>query len=340
MYDWLRRLLFLLPPETSHALSLCMLDVLAKTPASTFVEPGESVLQAAKGSEILGLSFPNRVGLAAGLDKNADHFNALAKVGFGFVEVGTVTPRPQPGNPRPRLFRIPEAQAIINRMGFNNKGVDHLCARALNKQFDGVLGINIGKNLTTDVSDALSDYLRALQSCYPVADYVTVNISSPNTPGLRELQHGELLKSLITGMREEQQRLSTRYQRHVPVLFKVAPDLDETQLVEMAGIFVEEGIEGMIATNTTSGRKGVEGLSHAQEAGGLSGAPAFDISTHALKKFRGELPSSIPIIAAGGIVSADDAQAKLDAGAELVQIYTGFIYKGPKLVHDCITRIG
>ncbi len=340
MYSLLRRLLFLLPPETSHELSLRLLDAVAASPARVFISPPKAVLNAQQGATVLGLRFPNRVGLAAGLDKNGDHFNALAAVGFGSLEIGTVTPRPQDGNPKPRLFRIPSAEAIINRMGFNNKGVDHLVEKALQRNFNGVLGINIGKNLTTSVESALDDYLVAFRQCYQAADYITVNISSPNTPGLRALQHGDLLSALIAGLREEQHQLEAAHGKHVPIFFKVAPDLDDDEIADISRAFVKEGVEGVIATNTTSGRLGVENDPVAGEAGGLSGRPVFEISTRALRGFRAELPETMPIIAAGGVLSADDAQVKIDAGAALVQIYSGFIYKGPRLIHDCIKKIG
>ncbi len=340
MYDLLRRILFLMPPEAAHSVSLRCLNIATSIPLSRLIAPPHSVTAEEKPTRLLGLEFPNKVGLAAGLDKNGDYFNGLAAVGFGFLEIGTVTPRAQSGNPKPRLFRLPESEAIINRMGFNNKGVDHLVARARQRDFEGILGVNIGKNLSTPVEHALDDYLFALRAVYSVADYITVNISSPNTPGLRSLQHGDALRRLISGLREEQVGLERSMLRTVPMFLKVAPDLTDEELIETAAIFKEEGVEGVIATNTTSGRLGVELSPYSDEAGGLSGRPVFELSNRALEGFRSELPSEIPIIAAGGISSAEDARRKLDLGADLVQIYSGFIYQGPKLVHNCIAELG
>lgn len=336
MYDLARRLLFMLPPETAHEFSLQTLDALNASSASRLLFPSAK----GQGVDLLGLHFPNRVGLAAGLDKNADHVDSLGALGFGFVEVGTITPKPQPGNPQPRLFRLPEAQAIINRMGFNNKGVEHLIERVKSRHFSGVLGINIGKNLTTSVEDALDDYTKALRSVYPFADYITVNISSPNTPGLRDLQHGELLKELLSGLKYQQMKLAFTTNRFVPLFVKVAPDIDDEQLIDMAKVIADEGIDGLIATNTTSSRVLVKGLTHADEAGGLSGRPVMASSTAVLSAFREELPEGMPIIAAGGVFSGDDAKRKIEAGADLVQIYTGFIYRGPALIRECVEAVG
>jgi len=287
----------------------------------------------------MGLKFQNPVGLAAGLDKNGDYIDALGSLGFGFIEIGTVTPRPQPGNPKPRLFRLPEAEAIINRMGFNNKGVDYLIEQVKKRRYQGVLGINIGKNFDTPIEKAVDDYLYCLQKVYPEADYITVNISSPNTPGLRALQHGELLKSLINRLKSEQFVLREQYDRYVPVALKIAPDLDAQEIQEMAAIFNELKIDALIATNTTSSRDGVERLSHSQEQGGLSGRPIFKSSTEIMHAFRQQLDPKIPVIGVGGISSAEDAREKFSAGADLVQIYSGLIYLGPNLIKKIIKEI-
>jgi dihydroorotate dehydrogenase len=279
------------------------------------------------------------VGLAAGLDKNGDYIEALAGLGFGFVEIGTVTPRPQPGNPKPRLFRIPEAQGIINRMGFNNLGVDHLVEQVKVAQTSSLIGINIGKNFDTPVENAVDDYLIGLNRVYAHADYVTINISSPNTPGLRTLQFGESLSQLLSRLKAEQTKLSEQHERYVPMAVKVAPDLEEHEVVELANAFAEHGIDAVIATNTTMSRVGVEGLKNGDEAGGLSGRPVFEKSTEIVRLFKQALPEHLPIIAAGGIMSAEDAVAKMDAGASLVQIYSGFIYQGPKLVNDIVREL-
>jgi dihydroorotate dehydrogenase len=288
---------------------------------------------------VMGLTFPNPVGLAAGLDKNGDYIEALAAIGFGSVEIGTVTPRPQDGNPKPRLFRLPEAQAIINRMGFNNLGVEHLIEQVKVAQTDAIIGINIGKNFDTPVEKAVDDYLIGLNKVYAHADYVTINISSPNTPGLRTLQFGESLNELLSSLKEQQTKLHQHYNRYVPMAVKVAPDLTTEEVQQLAEAFAQFEIDGIIATNTTMSREGVEGLDHTDEAGGLSGQPVFEQSTKVVQQFRQALPEKTPIIAAGGILSGDDAVKKLDAGADLVQIYSGFIYKGPALVREIIKTI-
>jgi len=277
--------------------------------------------------------------MAAGLDKNGDYLSALSALGFGFVEIGTVTPRPQPGNPKPRLFRIQEANAIINRMGFNNLGVDHLLEQVNSTQVDALVGINIGKNIDTPVEKALDDYLIGLEKVYQQADYVTINISSPNTPGLRKLQFGESLKTLLGGLKDKQTALHQQTNRYVPMAVKVAPDLALAEVQELAETFAEFEIDGVIATNTTMAREKVAGLPHAEEAGGLSGQPVFEQSTEVVRQFKQALPEQMPIIAAGGIMSGQDAMAKLAAGANLVQIYSGFIYQGPELIADIINAI-
>lgn len=331
MYTLLRDLLFLFPAETSHHLALDSLKLAGKTgvlgkPAAL---PGKTVT-------VMGIEFPNPVGLAAGLDKNGEYIDALAALGFGFIEIGTVTPRPQPGNPKPRLFRLPKAQAIINRMGFNNHGIDYLLENVSKARYPGIIGINIGKNFDTPVEKAADDYLIGLRKAYPVAHYITVNISSPNTPGLRTLQYGDELKRLLVTLREEQNRLVQQYGRYVPVAIKVAPDLSEVEIRDMAQVFSEVQIDGLIATNTTLDKSAVQGLPHANEQGGLSGKPLTQHSTEVIRQFRADMDSRIPIIGVGGILSGADAQAKLAAGASLVQVYSGFIYRGAGLVRECV----
>lgn len=337
MYKLLRDALFLFPAETSHSLALNSLKLVDTFGLSGFVAgKGAHTTAAAQPVRVMGLDFPNRVGLAAGLDKNGEYIDALAAMGFGFIEVGTVTPRPQPGNPKPRLFRLPEAQAIINRMGFNNRGIDYLLENVGKAKFQGIIGINIGKNFDTPVENAADDYLIGLRKAYPHAHYIAVNISSPNTPGLRKLQYGDDLKRLLTTLREEQAKLAEQYGRYVPVAIKVAPDLTEAEIREMAGVFSSVGIDGLIATNTTLDKTVVQGLRHAEEQGGLSGMPLTQHSTEVIRQFRAGLDSRIPIIGVGGVISGEAAKAKLDAGASLVQIYTGFIYRGPELIQECV----
>lgn len=287
---------------------------------------------------VMGIRFPNRVGLAAGLDKNGDHIDALAAMGFGFIEIGTITPRPQPGNPKPRLFRIPEAQAIINRMGFNNDGVDALLANVRAAEFPkkgGILGINIGKNAVTPIENAADDYLICLEKVYADASYVTVNISSPNTKNLRELQKDDALDDLLAQLKAAQTRLADQHGRYVPLALKIAPDLDDLQVTAIADALRRHRMDGVIATNTTLSRVGVENLPNGQETGGLSGAPVYESSTTVLKKLAAALQGEVPIIGVGGISSGEQAAAKIAAGASLVQIYTGFIYKGPEVIREC-----
>lgn len=283
---------------------------------------------------VMGLDFPNPVGLAAGLDKNGDYIDALAALGFGFIEVGTVTPRPQPGNPRPRLFRLPEARAIINRMGFNNHGVDYLLAKVRQARYRGVLGINIGKNADTPVERAADDYLIGLRKVYTAASYVTVNISSPNTANLRSLQEGAALTALLGRLKQEQRALAERHQKYVPLAVKIAPDLGTEAVAEMAAVIRESGIDAVIATNTTLAREAVAQLPHGGETGGLSGAPLTRRATEVVSELHAVLRDTVPIIAAGGIMDGADAVAKLRAGASLVQVYSGLIYRGPALVRE------
>lgn len=331
LYKLIRFILFRFDAETSHHLALKSLKMIHSLGLSRLVF--EQAIDAPV--EVMGLTFKNRIGLAAGLDKNADYIDALSATGFGFIEVGTVTPKAQPGNEKPRLFRLPASNAIINRMGFNNQGVDHLISQVKKSAYKGVLGINIGKNFSTPVENAVDDYLLCLEQVYAIADYVTVNISSPNTPGLRSLQHGDALVNLLTAIKDKQKQLSKAHQSYVPIAVKIAPDLTDDEIKELAETFIKTNIDAVIATNTTSSRTDVEGQKYADEQGGLSGAPVKDLSTHVVKSFSQLLGKGIPIIAVGGVMTAEDAVDKIKAGASLVQIYSGFIYKGPALVHDC-----
>lgn len=332
MYSTLSRLLFCLPPETAHELSL---EAIGAAERLGLLSLGPAPA-AQKPVTVMGLNFANAVGLSAGLDKNGDCFNGLGALGFGFVEIGTVTPRPQPGNAKPRLFRLEREGAIINRMGFNNLGIDHLLANVRRRRYRGVLGINIGKNVDTPVENALNDYLIGLDKAYPMADYITVNISSPNTPGLRSLQFGESLEALLQPLKDRQTRLAETGGRYVPIAVKIAPDMDDGQLRAVAGLLLKAGIDGVIATNTTVGREGVEASALAGEAGGLSGAPLRTKATHVVGVLADALEERLPIIGVGGIDSGAAAIEKLEAGASLVQLYTGFIYRGPALIREVI----
>lgn len=331
MYDKCRDLLFRLSPETSHELALDMLGAAERLKLLGFFAPKIEV----KPVELMGLTFKHGVGLAAGLDKNGDYFNALGVLGFSSVEIGTITPRPQSGNPQPRLFRLPEAKGIINRMGFNNKGVDHLVAQVKKRRFDGILGINIGKNATTPVENAVDDYLICLNKVYDHADYITVNISSPNTPGLRSLQFGDSLSQLLAPIKAAQLEQQKATGRYVPIAVKIAPDMTDEETVQVANILINEGLDGVIATNTTIGREGVEGLKHGDEAGGLSGAPVREKSLKIIETLHEALDGKLPIIGVGGITDDEHAVEKAKAGAKMVQIYSGFIYEGPELIADC-----
>lgn len=334
-YALLRNLLFRFPPETSHDLSLDWMSAAHRLKLlSPFVSP-----IANSPCKVMGIHFPNRVGLAAGLDKNADHLDALAALGFGFVEVGTVTPRPQAGNPKPRLFRLADQEAIINRMGFNNKGIDHLIQRVKRSRFDGPIGINIGKNFDTPVENANSDYLHGLKAAYPYATYITVNVSSPNTPGLRSLQFGDSLNSLLDALKEQQALLAAQFGRYVPLVIKIAPDMSDEEIVLVGESLKSRQLDGVIAGNTTLDRDSVQSSPFASETGGLSGAPLTDKSTHVIKQLKSVLGGSLPIIGVGGIMSGEHAAQKIAAGASLVQLYTGFIYHGPKLIRDCVEAI-
>lgn len=332
LYSLARPLLFTLAPERAHELTLSMLGKAQKFGLMHQKVPAKPVT-------CMGIEFPNPVGLAAGLDKNGAHIDALAALGFGFIEIGTITPRPQEGNPQPRLFRIPQAKAIINRMGFNNDGVDQLIENVKAANFKGVLGINIGKNADTPVEDAVSDYLICLEKVYNYASYITVNISSPNTKNLRSLQSGDALTELLKTLKDRQLELSQQYNHYVPLVLKVAPDLTPEDIDFIAAQLLKFKIDGLIVTNTTLGREGVENLPYGDESGGLSGAPVFEKSTECLGQFSTVLKGQIPLIGVGGILSGDQAVAKQQAGASLIQIYSGLIYTGPVLVKDCVNAM-
>ena len=335
MYSIIRKILFLFDAEKSHVLSLGMLSFLERIGLLGLLLKG----RVSAPVSVMGIEFPNAVGLAAGLDKDAAHIDALAECGFGFVEVGTVTPVAQPGNDKPRLFRLQADHAIINRMGFNNAGVDNLVANVRKRRADCVLGINIGKNKVTPLENAVDDYILCMQAVYPHADYITINISSPNTPGLRELQHGEGLSSLLKQLKLKQAELHKQYSRYVPLAVKIAPDLEDDEISDIAARLIAAGIDAVIATNTTNSRPdSLKEKALAGEQGGLSGQPVYELSTRILEKLIAALDGKLPVIAVGGISSAEDAVAKLQAGAKLVQVYTGFIYSGPKLINQCATR--
>jgi len=329
MYPAVRKLLFKLPAERSHDLAL---SAIKKTPAPILRLMADNKAPDTPRT-VMGIDFPNAVGLAAGLDKNADYYSGLAQFGFGFVEVGTITPRPQPGNDKPRMFRLQEDNAVINRMGFNNRGVSYLVDRVRNTRFDGVLGINIGKNKDTPLDRAHEDYQHCMQRVYSLADYITVNISSPNTPGLRDLQVGEATRKLLTEVKITQQVLADKHGRYVPVAVKVAPDMAEQDVNDFCDSALALKIDAIIATNTTLSRPDLTSV-HADETGGLSGKPVTDKALQTVAQLAQRLQKEIPVIGCGGIFSGDDALAYLEAGASLVQIYTGFIYRGPKLISE------
>ncbi|MDD2686330.1 MAG: quinone-dependent dihydroorotate dehydrogenase [Gallionella sp.] len=333
-YSLLRPALFTLNPETAHNATLNTLNT-AQRLGLTALLPRP----ASDPRTVMGITFPNPVGLAAGLDKNGDCINGLSALGFGFIEIGTVTPRPQPGNPQPRLFRLPEAQAIINRMGFNNHGVDTLIANVERAKFKGVLGINIGKNAATPIENAADDYLICLRKVYAHASYITVNISSPNTKNLRQLQGGDELDALLAQLKAEQEQLAAAQSRYVPLAVKIAPDLDTEQIKQIAALLTKHRIDGVIATNTTLARDAVAHLPHGNETGGLSGAPVRDKSTAVIRLLAAELGNALPIIGVGGILSGQDALEKIQAGAALVQLYSGLIYRGQALVGECAAAI-
>ncbi|MGO4478284.1 quinone-dependent dihydroorotate dehydrogenase [Massilia sp. 2TAF26] len=334
LYALARPLLFSLDPETAHNLTLPALrraHALGLTGLVRKPRPDPRT--------VMGITFPNPVGLAAGLDKDGAYIDGLAALGFGSIEVGTVTPRPQAGNPKPRIFRLPAARAIINRMGFNNGGVDAFVANVRASRFyleqQGVLGLNIGKNADTPIERAAEDYLHCLRKVYPYASYVTVNISSPNTKNLRQLQGASELDALLGQLKGEQSRLADEHGRYVPLALKIAPDVDADQIRDIGAALLRHGIDGVIATNTTLGRRDVENLRHANQQGGLSGAPVFDLSNIVIRALKKEVGDAVPIIGVGGILSGRDAKAKIAAGAQLVQLYSGLIYRGPGLVKEC-----
>ncbi|WP_277187920.1 quinone-dependent dihydroorotate dehydrogenase [Caballeronia sp. BR00000012568055] len=335
LYPLARSHLFKMDAEDAHHLTLRMLGAAGRTGiASLLAERGHD-----SPRTVMGLTFRNPVGLAAGLDKDGACIDGLAALGFGFIEVGTVTPRAQPGNPRPRIFRLPDANALINRMGFNNGGVDQFVANVQAARYRGTLGLNIGKNADTPIERAAEDYLYCLERVYPFASYVTINISSPNTKNLRQLQGAGELDSLLGALKDKQQRLSDLHGKLVPLALKIAPDLDDEQIKSIAATLLTHKIDGVIATNTTLSRTAVTGMKHGDEAGGLSGKPVFEASNEVIRKLRAEVGSEVPIIGVGGIFSGDDARAKLAAGASLVQIYTGLIYRGPALVKECVEAL-
>ena len=341
-YALARPFLFGLDPETAHELTMTSLARTQGTPLAL----AYCTTRISDPVELAGLRFPNRVGLAAGLDKNARCIDGLAAMGFGFVEVGTVTPKAQPGNPKPRMFRLPEANALINRLGFNNEGLDAFVANVRKSAVRRpgtasglLLGLNIGKNAATPIENAVDDYLICLDGVYPHADYVTVNISSPNTKNLRALQSDEALDALLGRIAERRETLATQHGKRVPLFVKIAPDLDEAQVEVIAATLQRHGMDGVVATNTTLSREAVAGLRHAEEAGGLSGAPVLAASNRVIAQLRAALGSRYPIIGVGGILSGADAVSKIKAGADVVQIYTGLIYKGPALVTEAAAAI-
>ncbi|MCL9682532.1 quinone-dependent dihydroorotate dehydrogenase [Legionella maioricensis] len=330
MYSLLRPLLFRLEAERAHDFALSALSYL---PQVYFRKPQGRPVKA------MGLDFPHPVGLAAGLDKNGEYLDGLAKIGFSSIELGTVTPRPQEGNPKPRLFRLPEAQAIINRMGFNNQGVDALITHVKKANYKGILGINIGKNKDTALNKAADDYLYCLRKVYEHASYITINISSPNTPDLRQLQQGEYFADLLSQLQVEQIKLSDQFQRHVPLVVKVSPDETDETLKQMTEIILHHGAEGIIATNTTCSRELVKKMPHAEEQGGLSGRPLTDLSNQCLRLLKQYVGDDLTLIGVGGIDSSLSAQEKLNAGASLVQVYSGLIYQGPGLVSRIVSGL-
>ncbi len=337
-YALARPFLFGLDPEAAHELTMESLARTQRTPLTCLF--GSS--RVSDPITLAGLNFPNRVGMAAGLDKNARVIDALGAMGFGFVEVGTVTPLGQPGNPKPRMFRLPQANALINRLGFNNEGLDSFIANVQQARFrqnGGLLGLNIGKNAATPIENATDDYLTCLDGVYPHADYVTVNISSPNTKNLRALQSDEALDGLLSAVAARREQLAQQHGRRVPVFVKIAPDLDAAQIDVIAATLQRHGMDGVVATNTTLSREAVKGLPHCDEAGGLSGAPVFEASNAVIRQLRAKLGKGFPIIGVGGILSGADAVKKIEAGADVVQIYTGLIYKGPGLVQEAATAL-
>lgn len=335
LYPIVRKALFQLDPERAHEFTFRQLQRISNTPFEFLIK--QSV--PAKPVNCMGLTFKNPLGLAAGLDKDGDCIDAFGAMGFGSVEVGTVTPRPQEGNEKPRLFRLVDAEGLINRMGFNNKGVDNLIENIKRSNYDGILGINIGKNKDTPVENGKDDYLICMEKVYSHAGYIAINISSPNTPGLRSLQYGEALDDLLLAIKNKQNELAETHNKYIPVAVKIAPDLSIEELVQISDSLVRHNIDGVIATNTTLDRQLVTGFKHSQQAGGLSGRPVQSKSTEIIRQLSRELNGKMPIIGVGGIDSAIAAREKMEAGASLVQIFSGFIYKGPKLIKDIINYV-
>ena len=329
LYALLRPLLFSLDPETAHSLTLRLADLASVFPRRVPAAP----------VRVMGLDFPNPVGLGAGLDKDAEHVDALAALGFGFIELGGVTPRPQPGNPRPRLFRLPQARAIINRYGLNSIGVEAFAENLKRSRAKSIIGVNVGKNKDTPNERAVDDYVRCMDALYPHVHYLALNVSSPNTKGLRDLQSAEAMTVLLKTMRQAREKLRDRHGRNVALVLKISPDLDDAAIRDIADVARRERADGLIATNTTVSREGVAHLPHGMEEGGVSGAPLLLISTRVLRAFASHLKGEVPLIGAGGIMSGADARAKFDAGASLVQIYSGLVYRGPRLITECVSAL-
>ena len=334
-YPFVRKALFKLDPERAHEVTFQQLRRVSGTPLEWLVRQNVP----SKPVTCMGLTFKNPLGLAAGLDKNGECIDALGAMGFGSIEIGTVTPRPQPGNDKPRIFRLVEAEGLINLMGFNNHGVDNLVENVKKSHFDGVLGINIGKNKDTPVEQGKDDYLICMDKIYPYAGYIAINISSPNTPGLRTLQYGDALDDLLSAIKNKQQALQELHHKYVPVAVKIAPDLSEEELIQVADSLVRHNIDGVIATNTTLDRSLVQGMKYCDEMGGLSGRPVQLKSTEIIRRLSQELNGRLPIIGVGGIDSVIAAREKMAAGASLVQIYSGFIFKGPPLIKEIISGL-
>lgn len=337
MYRLIRSLLFRLPAEFSHDVALKAMRLCERLGVLRVIAANTKLNSIPK--TVMGIEFPHAVGLAAGLDKNADYADALQALGFGWLELGTVTPRPQPGNPKPRMFRLASDKGIINRLGFNNKGIDHLLSQLASRKRQGIVGINIGKNAVTQLSDANEDYLIGLRKSYPVADYIAINISSPNTPGLRSLQYGEELDSLLGALVAEREALHKVHERYVPLAVKLAPDMSEDELTLCCSKLLAHKIDGVIATNTTFDRERVAGSRYAGETGGLSGAPLTDKACSTLAQIKRQVGDSMAIIGVGGIMTGRDAAARLEAGADLIQLYSGFIYEGPALIESALKEI-
>ncbi|WP_119394567.1 quinone-dependent dihydroorotate dehydrogenase [Salinibius halmophilus] len=335
MYDLARSILFKLTPETAHNVTIDLLSMAQRFKMVGMVAPKFD----AQPVKVMGLTFANSVGLAAGLDKDGECIDAFGALGFGHIELGTVTPRPQPGNEQPRLFRVKSAQGIINRMGFNNKGVDHLVENVKRANYQGIIGINIGKNKDTPAEDALADYAYCMEKAWSVASYIAINLSSPNTPGLRDLQFGEPLVALMQGIKDKREALHESTGRNVPIAVKLAPDTADEDLQNIVEVLIEHGIDAIIGTNTTIERSMIDGLEHSTETGGLSGAPVFELSTEKLGVIAEAVDGRIPLIGVGGVLSGSDAIEKMKHGASLVQVYSGFIYRGPELVKECSQAI-